>query len=408
LANHGVDSQEADSGIFMRIVSETPPARSRRTLLWVAGIAVVLIAAAVATFTLRSKPQARATAQQPVPVTVAPVAQQDVAIFLHALGTVQASYTVSVRSQIDGKLQAVNFVEGQAVHRGDTLAQIDPRALQAVLDQAVAKKAQDAAQLVAAEKDLARFKELGRKAFETQQNIDQQQAKVDQFKASIDADQAAIESAQTQLSYATITAPIDGRAGFRQVDPGNIIHANDQNPLTVLTLIRPVNAIFTLPQENLTEVREAMLQGAVPVFAFDQNNALQLAQGELLLIDNQIDQTTSTIRLKGRFRNDDERLWPGEFVHLRIEVDTRQAAVTIPPVALQRGPNGFYTWVIKPDGTAEQRPIEASPVNDNVTIVTKGLAAGERVVVNGQYRLQPGSPVEAKIAQASNNVGGAP
>jgi membrane fusion protein, multidrug efflux system len=276
-----------------------------------------------------------------------------------------------------------------------------------VLDQAAAKKAQDAAQLVAAGKDLARFQELGRKAFETQQNIDQQQAKVDQLKASIDADQGAIESAQTQLSYATITAPIDGRAGFRQVDPGNVIHAADQNPLTVLTQIRPVTAIFTLPQENLSNVREAMLQGAVPVLAFDQNNAEQLAQGELLLIDNQIDQTTSTIRLKGRFANENERLWPGEFLHLRIQVDSRKGVVTIPPVALQRGPNGFYAWVIKPDGTAEQRPIEASPVSDDVTIVTKGLTAGEKVVVNGQYRLQPGSPVDAKTAQVSNASSGA-
>ena len=337
-----------------------------------------------------------------MPVTVAPVAQQDVPIFLHALGTVQASFTASVRSQIDGKLQSVNFVEGQAVHKGDTLAQIDPRARSRRRSiRRWPRRAQDEALLVAAHKDLARFQDLGRKAFETQQNIDQQQAKVDQLKASIDADQGAIESAQTQLSYATITAPIDGRVGFRQVDPGNVIHANDQNPLTVLTLIRPVTPIFTLPQENLTDVREAMLRGAVTVLAFDQNNAQQLAQGELLLVDNQIDQTTSTIRLKARFPNDDERLWPGEFVHLRINVDTRKAAVTIPPVALQRGPNGLYAWVIKPDGTAEQRPIEASPVNDDVTIVTKGLAAGEQVVVNGQYRLQPGSLVAARPLQAS-------
>jgi multidrug efflux system membrane fusion protein len=333
-------------------------------------------------------------------VTVGTAERRDVPIFLTSLGTVQASNTVAIHSQIDGKLRSVNFVEGQQVHQGDTLAEIDPRALQAALDQALAKKQQDEAQLTAAQKDLARFQALALKNFETTQNLDQQVAKVDQLRATVDADQGAIEAAQTQLAYAKITAPIDGRVGFRQVDVGNIIHANDQNPLTVLTLIRPVTAIFTLPQENLTDVREAMLRGAVMVLAFDQNNAQQLAQGELLLVDNQIDQTTSTIRLKARFANDDERLWPGEFVHLRIKVDTRTAAVTIPPVALQRGPNGFYAWVIKPDGTAEQRPIEASPVNDDVTIVTKGLTPGEKVVVNGQYRLQPGSPVEAKPADA--------
>jgi multidrug efflux system membrane fusion protein len=392
----------------MRMVSETPMKRPRRKLLWFAGITVVLVAAAIAGFMLRSKPQTHAAARATsIPVTVAPAAQRDVPIFLQALGTVQAAFTVSVRSQIDGKVVTVNFVEGQEVKKGDTLAEIDSRALKAALDQATAKKAQDAAQLVSAQKDLTRFQELGRKAFETQQNIDQQQAKVDQLKATIDADQAAIENAQTQLSYATITAPLDGRIGFRQVDPGNIIHANDQNPLTVITQIRPVTSIFTLPQEDLSRVREAMVNGAVSVLAFDQDNAKQLAQGELLLIDNQIDQTTSTIRLKARFANDDERLWPGEFVHLRIKVDTRKDAVTIPPVALQRGPNGFFPWVIGPDDTAEQRPIEASPINDNVTIVTKGLKAGEKVVVAGQYRLQQGSHVEAKSAEASNADGDA-
>lgn len=392
----------------MRMVTETTPKPPRSKRVWLAAIAVVLIAAAGAALLLRSKPRgATAVRSASIPVTVAPVSQRDIPIFLQALGTVQASLTVSVRSQIDGKLESVNFVEGQEVHKGDALAQIDPRALKAALDQATAKKAQDAAQLVAAQKDLTRFQDLGRKAFETQQNIDQQQAKVDQLKASIDADQGAIESAQTQLSYATITAPIDGRVGFRQVDAGNIIHANDQNPLTVITQIKPVTSILTLPQEDLAPVREAMLQGPVAVLAFDQDNAKQLAQGELLLIDNQIDQTTSTIRLKARFPNEDQRLWPGEFVHVRLKVDTRKDAVTIPPVALQRGPNGFYAWVIKADDTAEQRPIDASTVNDDVTIVTKGLKPGEKVVVNGQYRLQQGSHVDAKTAEASNTAGDA-
>jgi membrane fusion protein, multidrug efflux system len=395
------------TGFPMPKVPKTP-ARRRRGRLWFASLAAVLVVAGFATWELRGKPAAKtATRAVSVPVTVTPVTQRDVPILLQALGTVQASLTVSVRSQIDGKLQSVNFVEGQEVHKGDTLAQIDPRALQATLEQATAKKAQDAAQLVGAQKDLTRFQELGRKAFETQQNIDQQQAKVDQFKASVDADQAAIESAQTQLSYATITTPIDGRVGFRQVDSGNIIHANDQNPLTVITQIRPVTSILTLPQEDLAPVREAMLRGPVSVLAFDQNNEKQLAQGQLLLIDNQIDQTTSTIRLKARFANDDERLWPGEFVHLRVQVDTRKDAVTIPPVALQRGPNGFFAWVITPDATAEQRSLDATPVNDDVTIVTKGLKPGEKVVVNGQYRLQQGSHVDAKSAEASNASGDA-
>jgi multidrug efflux system membrane fusion protein len=368
-------------------------------------VAAIAVAIGAASFVLwhRGKPAAHAATSPAVPVTVSAVSQRDVPIFLESLGTVQASNTVAVHSQIEGKLQSVNFVEGQEVHKGDTLAVIDPRALQAALDQAIAKKAQDEAQLIAAQKDLDRFKTLLTKAAGTQQSVDQQQGKVDQLKATIDADQAAIESAQTQLSYTTITAPFDGRVGFRQVDAGNIIHANDTNPLTVLTQIRPSIAIFTLPQKNLADVREAMLQEPVQVIAMDQDNTRQLAQGELLLVDNQIDQTTSTIRLKARFANEDDRLWPGEFVRLRVHVDTRAGAVTILPTAVQRGPQGLYAWVIKPDNTAEQRPVEAVPIDSDTTIVTKGLTVGEQVVVNGQYRLQAGTRVEAKTDQASRS-----
>jgi membrane fusion protein, multidrug efflux system len=386
----------------MRAIAEKPQGRSARRFVWAAGIAVVIMAAAIGLWRW-AQPAPRTASQPPaVPVTVAMAARRDVPILLQGLGTVQASNTIAIRSQIDGKLTSVDFVEGQEVHKGDTLAVIDPRALRAALDQVVAKKAQDQAQLIAVEKDMERFKTLMLKNAETQQNVDLQQAKVDQVKATIDADLGAIESAQTQLSYTTITAPIDGRVGFRQVDVGNIIHANDQNPLTVLTQIRPVVATFTLPQKDLAQVRAAMLRGPVPVLAFDQDNIQELAAGELLLVDNQIDQTTSTIRLKARFANTDDQLWPGEFVHLRVQVDTRKGAVTIPPVALQRGPQGFFAWVIKADNTAEQRPIAASQVNDEVAIVTKGLSPDERVVVNGQYRLQAGSRVDAKIDLAAN------
>src|ERR1700736_73675 len=345
----------------MRASAEKAQGRSRRWFVWAAGIPVVIMAAAAVGLWRWAQPAPRTASQPPaVPVTVAMVARRDVPMLLQGLGTVQPSKTIAIRSQIDGKLMSVDFVEGQEVHKGDTLALIDPRALRAALDQVVAKKAQDRAQLIAVEKDMERFKTLMLKNAETQQNVDLQQAKVDQVKATIDADQGAIESAQTQLSYTTITAPIDGRVGFRQVDVGNIIHANDQNPLTVLTQIRPVVATFTLPQKDLADVRAAMLRGPVPVLAFDQENIHELAAGELLLVDNQIDQTTSTIRLKARFANTDDLLWPGEFVHLRVQVDTRKGAVTIPPVALQRGPQGFFAWVIKTDNTAEQRPIEAT------------------------------------------------
>jgi multidrug efflux system membrane fusion protein len=373
-----------------------PPRKSRKgAILFLLAVAAL---AGGGAYYWETRPVAKPLAREapPIPVTVTEAASRNVPIYLDALGIVSASNTVAIRAQISGTLQSVNFTEGQEVHKGDTLAVIDPRPLQAALTQASAKKAQDQAQLVAAQKDLARFAELARRDYATQQSLDQQQAKVDQLKAMIDADQGAIENAQTQLSYATITAPFDGRVGFRQLDAGNIIHPTDTNPLTVLTRIRPSLAIFTLPQKNLGAVREAMLRGPVEVFAFDQDGHTQLAAGKLMLIDNQIDQATSTIRLKAEFANEESRLWPGEFVRVRAQVDTRANAVTIPPPALQRGPSGLYAWVIKPDNTAEQRPLEANPVGTESVIVTKGLEPGERVVVNGQYRLQAGSRVDAK------------
>jgi membrane fusion protein, multidrug efflux system len=389
----------------MKATNEKTKRHSSRRLIWIAGIAGVVAVGAIGIRHWAERAPHAASRPAAVPVTVAAVMRQDVPLFLQGLGTAQASNTVAIRSQIDGKLQSVNFVEGQEVHKGDTLAVIDPRALQAMLDQAVAKKAEDQAQTISAQKDLDRFKTLVVKNAETQQNVDTQQAKVDQLKAMIEADQGAIESAQTQLSYATITAPIDGRVGFRQVDAGNIIHAADPNPLTVLTQIRPMVVTFTLPQKDLAQVRTAMSQGSVPALAYDQDNAKQLATGELLLVDNEIDQTTSTIRLKATFPNKDDQLWPGEFVHVHIEVATQKNAVTIPPVAMQRGPQGFYAWVIKPDNTAEQRPIDAKQVGDDVAIVSKGLSPDERVVVNGQYRLQAGSRVDAKTDMAANTPG---
>ncbi len=348
-------------------------------------------------------PQRAAGPPPGVPVTVASVATQDVPIYLEALGTVQAYNTVAVRAQVDGKIQAVNFTEGQVVKKGEVLAQIDQRSFQASRDQAIAKKAQDQALLAAAQKDLVRFTTLAARNVETQQNVDTQRAKVDQLSATVDADQAAIEGADTQFSYTSITAPIDGRVGFRQVDVGNIIHANDQNPLTVLTQIRPSLAIFTLPQKDLGRVREAMLRGAVTVQASDQDGVKQLAEGELLLIDNQIDQSTSTIRMKARFPNEDDRLWPGEFVKVRLLVDTRKNAVTMPAVAVQRGPQGLYTWVVKDDNTVDQRPVDATVIND-VAMVRTGVNAGDRVVVNGQYRLQSGSRVDAKPVDAAKTA----
>ena len=379
-----------------------PKTKSRRALAVSLIVLIALAGGGTYYWFTRPAPQAAARAAPAVPVTVAAAASRDVPIYLDALGTTSAANTVTIRSQITGTLQSVNFTEGQEVREGDTLAVIDPRPLQATLTQAQAKKAQDQALLISAQKDLARFAELAKKDFATQQSLDQQQARVDQLKATIDADQGAIDNAQTQLSYATITAPFDGRVGFRQVDAGNIVHPTDPTPLTVLTQIKPAMVIFTLPQKNLGDVREAMLRGVVTVLAYDQDGAKQLTTGELLLIDNQIDQLTSTIRLKARFPNDNSRLWPGEFVRIRAQIDARQNVVTIPTPVLQRGPNGLYAWVIKPDNTAEQRNVDAQTVDGDTVIVSRGLTAGEKVVVSGQYRLQAGTRVDAKTGTASS------
>jgi membrane fusion protein, multidrug efflux system len=369
-------------------------------------LAVAAIVAAGAIPRLVKSRTAQAAPPPSVPVTATSAGKRDVPIYYDALGTVTALNTVQIRAQITGQIVSVDFRQGQDVRKGDMLAKIDPAPFQASLDQSVAKKSEDEATLVDAQKDLARFKTLVLKNAETQQNVDAQQAKVDLTKATIDADQGAIEAAQTQLDYTKIVAPIDGVVGFRQIDIGNIIHTTDANPLTVLTQIKPCVAIFTLPQDDLGPVREAMLRGSVDVLAFDQDNAIQLAQGHLLLIDNQIDQTTSTIRLKAEFPNQDERLWPGEFVHIRTLVTTRKDAVTIPPIAVQRGPDGLYVWVIKPDDTVAVRPIDARTVDDKTAIVSKGLAVGERIVLDGQSRLDEGVHITIRPPSATPQEAG--
>jgi membrane fusion protein, multidrug efflux system len=338
---------------------------------------------------------ARPSGPAPIPVTTAIASKRDLPVYLTGLGAVQASFTVGIRPQVDGKLETVLFTEGQQVKKGDVLARIDPRLFVAALDQAKAKRMQDEALLSSAQKDLSRSRTLVDKSFQTQQVVDQQQARVDQLRASIDADVAAIETAQTQLDYTLITAPSDGRMGVRNIDPGNIVHASDSAAIVALTLTRPSAVIFTLSARSLNDVRDALARGPVEVTAFSQDNTRALGKGTLLLIDNFVDQASATMRLKAMFANEDDRLWPGDFVNARVLIDIKKDVIAIPAPAIQRGPDGIFTWVVKPEGTVEPRPIKVGPTTGDQTLVTSGLSEGERVVVNGQYKLRPGSRVTA-------------
>lgn len=376
--------------------SQSGSSRLSRRIVVSAACCAVLAAAGLAYWYWTQGPDpahAARGARAAIPVSVATASRQDVPVYLIGLGTVQALFTVGIHAQVDGKLQDVFFKEGQRVAKGDVLAKIDPRLYQAALDLAKAHKAQDEAALIAAEKDLERFRTLVAKNAETQQNLDLQQAKVDQTKASIDADVAAIETAQTNLDYTDIVAPSDGRMGVRMVDPGNIVHASDQGAIAILTQTEPTAVMFTLPAQTLDDVRDAMARGAVEVTAYDRNNVKLLSTGTLATIDNLIDPATATYRLKAMFKNEDEKLWPGEFVNARLLVQTRNDVVVVPPTAVQRGPHGLFAWVVRPDSTVEPRPIETGTTTGDRTIVTSGLQDGDRVVTDGQYKLQTNSPV---------------
>ena len=385
-------------------------ARFRRRNVLIAVVLTVFAAGGILYWYWAQGPDPSRAAVRPgraaVPVSVATASRQDVPIYVTGLGTVQASFTIGIHSQVDGILKEVLFTEGQRVRKGDVLARIDPRLFQAALDQAKGKKLEDIAMLGGAEKDLARSRTLVARNIATQQTVDQQEAKVDQLKASIAANEGAIETAQTQLDFTTIAAPSDGRIGVRRVDPGNLVGASDTGPIVTLVQTQPSAVLFTLPMQVLDDLRDAMARGPVEVTAFDQNNRRLLSTGQLLLIDNAIDQATATIRLKAMFANDDERLWPGEFVNARVLVETRRDALAVPTPAVQRGQQGLFAWVVTANNTVEPRRIELGPASGDLTIVTAGLAEGDRVVTNGQYRLQANAPVA--ITSAAAATGSAP
>lgn len=335
----------------------------------------------------------------PTPVVLGSVEEKDVPIYLDGLGTVQAFNTVLVRPRVDGELQQVAFTEGQEVKKGDLLAVIDPRPLQAAADQAAAKKAQDEAQLANARLVLERNQDLVKKKVLDQQTYDASKYNVDQLQAGVLGDQAALENARTQLSYTRVTAPIDGRVGVRTVDQGNIVHAADAGGLVTITQLHPISVVFTLPEGSLQAVlaRSRAPEG-LKVTAMDRADVARLGEGTLAVIDNQIDQTTGTIRLKATFPNEDLKLWPGQFVNARLLLTTRKGGIVIPESVVQRGPQGTYAYVVKPDQTVEMRAIKVARSEDGVALIDEGLRAGEQVVVDGQYKLQPGAKVAARGA----------
>jgi len=337
-----------------------------------------------------------------IPVSIATVERRDVPIYLTGLGTVQAFNTVTVKTRVDGELVKVAFTEGQDVKAGDLLAQIDSRPFQATYDQVVAKKVQDEANLANARLDLQRFSDLATRNFAPKQQVDTQRATVAQLEAQIQGDQAAIDSAKTQLDYTTITSPLTGRTGIRLVDQGNIVHAADATGLVVVTQLQPISVVFTLPESELASVQSALKSGPVSIFAMDRDNDRQLAEGTIAVLDNQINQTTGTMRIKGTFPNKDGALWPGEYLNIRLLTRTAPNVVTVPSSALQRGPNGYYAYVRQPDSTVVARPLKVGEVSDGVAIVDDGVAAGEQVVTAGQYRLQPGARVEVNSPAAKS------
>src|SRR5882762_7602665 len=378
----------------------------KKRVIITAALLVAAIAAGGLYFT-HPRPLEKATAA-PAPPPVAPivagvVAQHDVPIYLNGVGTVIAYNTDVVRAQIQGQLISINFTEGQTVHAGDLLAQIDPRPYQALIDQYIGNLERDQAQLVNAQANLTRYTTLGQKGWATPQLLETQQAQVGELKAAIKADQALIDAAKVQLSYARLTSPIDGVAGIRQIDVGNIISPSNTNGLVVVTQLHPISLIFTLPETSLPQIEQQQQNTKTPlgVLAYTQDNSTLLDQGVLGLVNNEILQTTGSIQLKANFPNTSNKLWPGQLVNARLLLDTRHNGLTVPAAVVQQGTKGPYAYVVNPDSTVAIRPIKVAQISDGQALIDSGLKANEQVVVDGQYKLQPGTHVTILHGQAA-------
>lgn len=348
--------------------------------------------------------QALAATTRSVPVAVASAVEQDMPVYLTGLGSVTAYNTVSVKSRVDGQLIQVNFREGQQVNKGELLILIDPRPYQVQLESAQAQLYKDQASLRDAQLNYQRYKDLLQQSGAmSQQQVDTQKATADTFEGAVRSDQAAIDNAKLQIDYCHITAPVSGRIGLRLVDAGNIVHASDANPMLVITQLQPISVIFTLPQDSLPSVAKRMRQGTLKVDAYDRDDKTKLATGTLLTIDNQIDQTTGTVRLKSTFDNKDGVLFPNQFVNIRLLLDVRKKSTIVPSVAVQRGPQGSFVYVVKADKTVEARPVTVALTQSNQSAIGSGLQVGEIVVTDGQDKLQNGAKVETRGAAGNSN-----
>lgn len=383
-----------------------PSRWSRRRVVGL--VVLLLVVAGVAWFALRpspkqagargpggARPSMAAMANMPVPVRIATATQQDIDIYLKSLGTVTAYNTVTVRSRVSGELVDVAFQEGQRVKAGDLLAQVDPRAFQVALDQARGTQMQNLAQLENARRDLQRYQALFKQDSIAKQQVDTQAALVRQYEGTVQSDQANVDNAKLQLDYARITAPISGRLGLRQVDRGNLVSSSDTNGLVVITQTQPISVVFTLPETQLPEVRGEIAAGRnLPVDAYDRADTRRIATGVLETLDNQIDVTTGTLKLKAKFENADDALFPNQFVNVRLHVLTRKDVTAIPTAAVQQGSAGAFVFLVQQDDTIVVRPVKLGAINNGMVAVNEGLQPGDRVVTEGNDRLRAGAKVE--------------
>jgi multidrug efflux system membrane fusion protein len=381
---------------------------------WVLLVVLIVAIAGGAYFVKRrgsastAAPAGSATPDRVVPVTVATVAKKDVQIWLEGLGTATPLATVNVKTLVDGPLLSVSFKEGQLVHKGDLLAQVDPRPFQNALHTAEAALARDGAQLRDARVNLERYRSLRAQNLIAQQQLDTQQALVEQNEATTKSDEASIDAAKLNLDYSRIVSPIDGVTGVRLIDVGNIVHAADQTFIVVVTQLDPMAVLFTLPEDDLPRVQREMNAGTIPCEAYSRDGQIKLATGSLGLIDNEVNQTTATIRLKAFFPNKDRSLWPNEFVKARLLLATKNDALVVPATVVQRGPKGTFAYVVNADNTVAVQAIDLSSTQGDDAIIAKGLEPGQKVVVDGQNQLKPGAKIQARTSDVKAPGAGAP